>query len=119
MQNLPHAVPRTAVPCPAPPQWLRRSHGRSPWVVQFGRGVKLNSRSRHTSVRVIARPGRAAIRTRSGLTVNLLVCSRGNSWRRRMIGVSQVKTIISETGITTVQNFALLRHDLDWTRVGG
>jgi hypothetical protein len=33
-----------------------------------------------------------------------------------MIGVSQVKTIISETGITTVQDFTLLRHDLDWTR---
>ena len=29
-----------------------------------------------------------------------------------MIGVNQVKTIISETGITTVQDFALLRHDL-------
>ena len=33
-----------------------------------------------------------------------------------MIEVSQVETIISETGIKTVQDFALLRRDLDWTR---
>ena len=33
-----------------------------------------------------------------------------------MIGDSQVKTIISKTGITTVQNLELLRRDLKWTR---
>ena len=33
-----------------------------------------------------------------------------------MVGVSQVKTIIFETGITTVQDFARLGRDLDWTR---
>ena len=33
-----------------------------------------------------------------------------------MIGVNQVKTIISETGIKTVQDFAHLRHDLGWAR---
>ena len=33
------------------------------------------------------------------------------------IGVNQVKTIISETGIKTVQDFPRLGRDLDWTGI--
>jgi len=36
--------------------------------------------------------------------------------RRPTIGVNQVKTIISETGIKTVQDFARLGRDLAWAR---